>query len=269
MAKKRGRKRTNDLYFGPQQEEAVKEYLSLGKILEFTGDDGKPYYIWTGSTSEQIRRDRIYMEHLYEPLNKMVESIIRKYKLYRKGYDFEDLHADALSFLMMKADKYDGDKNKRAYSYYGTIIKNYLLGLVQKDGKNLKKFTSYDEDFESINERDDLTYTIENDDDVLVELIQDVIGKIQIELDENEESGRKKLNENQRRVGEALIEILTHWDIILDASISENKKYNKLSIYESMRNLTGLNTKDVRKALAHFKDIYYIFKNDYIDNDLM
>lgn len=269
MAKKRGRKRQNDLYFGPQQEDAVKEYLSLGEVLEFTGEDGKPLYIWSGSTEEQLRRDRIYIEHLYQPLNKMVESIIRKYGLYRKGYEFEDLHADALSFLMMKANKFNVDSGKKAYSYYGTIIKHYLLGLVQKDVKNLKKFTSYEEDYESISERTELSYTIDDEGDALVELIQDVIKKVETELIENEDSGRKNLNENQRRVGEALIEILMHWDIILDSSISENKKYNKLSIYESMRNLTGLNTKDVRKALSHYKEIYYIFKDDYIDNDLM
>ena len=61
----------------------------------------------------------------------MVESIIRRYKLYRKGYEYEDLHADALSFLMMKANKFDTTAGKKAYSYYGTIIKHYLLGLVQ------------------------------------------------------------------------------------------------------------------------------------------
>ena len=269
MAKKRGRKRKNHLYFGPEEEEAVKEYLSIGVTLEFEGEDGKPCYIWSGSTDDKLRRDKIYRDNLQEPINKLVESIIRTYKLYRNGYTFEDLHADALSFLIMKANKFDTNAGKRAYSYYGTIIKHYLLGLVQKDVKMVKRFTSYEEDFERINDREELKYTIEDDDDSLNQLILDVVDKIQVELDENEESGNKLLNENQRRVREALIEILLNWDIVLDESVSESKKYNKLSIYESMRNLTHLNTKDIRKALTHYKDIYYIFKDDYIDNDLL
>jgi DNA-directed RNA polymerase specialized sigma subunit len=171
MARTRGRKRTNDLYFGPEQEEAVAKYLSIGVTLELTGSTGKPYYIWSGTTSQQTERDKIYMQHLYEPLNKMVESIIRKYKLYRKDYTFEDIHADALSFLMMKSYKFDVDAGKRAYSYYGTIIKNYLLGSVQKDDKSLKKFASYEDNYEQIDNRYDLSYNIEIEDEGLVQLI--------------------------------------------------------------------------------------------------
>jgi hypothetical protein len=266
---KRGRKRKNDLYFGPEQEEAVVKYLSIGITLELTGSTGKPYYIWSGNTQERMERDRIYMQHLYEPLNKMVESIIRRYKLYRKGYTFEDLHADALSFLMMKSYKFDIEAGKRAYSYYGTIIKNYLLGMVQKDDAQIKKFASYEDNYEQYNDREDLSYDMEFEDEGLLLLIQDVTNRIEDELDEDKESGYTKLNENQRKVGNALIEILLNWDKVLDdVDASDNKKYDKLAIYEAMRNLTGLNTKEMRKALSHFRDIYDIFKDDYIDNDL-
>ena len=270
MAKTRGRKRKNDLYFGPEQEQAVCDYLSIGIVLELTGSTGKPYYIWSGTTKEKLYRDRIYMQHLYHPLNKMVESIIRKYKLYRKGYSFEDLHGDALSFLIMKSYKFDVNAGKRAYSYYGTIIKNYLLGLVQKDDKSIKKFASYEEEYDQINDRDDLSYELEIGGDGLLELINEVTDKIETELEADAESGYTILNENQRRVGHALIEILVNWDKVLDTvDASDNKKYDKLAIYEAMRNLTGLNTKEMRKALTHFKDVYYLFKDDYIDNDLL
>lgn len=270
MANKRGRKRKNDLYFGPEQEEAVAKYLSIGVTLELTGSTGKPYYVWSGDTYQRMERDKIYMQYLYEPLNKMVESIIRRYKLYRKGYTFEDLHADALSFLMMKSYKFDVDAGKRAYSYYGTIIKNYLLGMVQKDDKSMKKFASYEDNYEQINERDDLSYEEDWEDEGLLQLIGDVTDRIEDELREDEDSGFEILNDNQRKVGHALIEILLNWDKVLDdVDASDNKKYDKLAIYEAMRNLTGLNTKEMRKALTHFKSVYYLFKDDYIDNDLL
>ena len=58
--KKRGRKRTSNLYFGPDQEKAVVDFLT------------------TESYSE---RNKIYNEYLRHPINKMVDSIIRRYKL--------------------------------------------------------------------------------------------------------------------------------------------------------------------------------------------
>jgi hypothetical protein len=114
MVSKRGRKRKNEMYFGPEEENAVNEYLA---------------------STDDTERNLIYNKWLREPLNKMIESIIRKYKLYRKGETFEDLHSDTLSFLMTKAHKFEHGRGKKAYSYYGTICKHYILGLLIKDEK--------------------------------------------------------------------------------------------------------------------------------------
>ena len=100
--KKRGRKRTTNLYFGPEQEEAVVTFL--------TSED------WE-------ERNRIYNNHLRAPLNKMIESIIRRYKLYRKADTFEDVHADTLSFLATKMEKFQPDKRQpRAPQTYSQVV---------------------------------------------------------------------------------------------------------------------------------------------------
>ena len=95
--KSRGRKPSNKKYFGEEQEEAVKQFLSLGGLVPDNNTiDG---FRWTGTTDDVVNRERIYMNYLKDPLNKMVESIIRKYKLYPKSLSYEDAHADALSFF--------------------------------------------------------------------------------------------------------------------------------------------------------------------------
>jgi hypothetical protein len=43
----------------------------------------------------------------------MIEAIIRRYKLYRKGETFEELHGDTVSFLMTKVHKPTLNKKKR------------------------------------------------------------------------------------------------------------------------------------------------------------
>ena len=111
---KRGRKATQVNYFDVAEENAVREYL-------------------TATTFEE--KNRIYNQHLRGPLDKMISSIIRRYKLYRKDMNFDDIHTDTHSFLMTKVDKFKPDKNKKAYSYFGTICKNYLMGQIIKDQK--------------------------------------------------------------------------------------------------------------------------------------
>src|ERR1035437_1409506 len=92
-----------------------------------------------------VNRDIIFNKWLNEPISKMIDSIIRKYKLYRKGFTFEEQHIDTFSFLMTKAHRFKTNIGKKAYSYFGTIIKNYNLGLIIKDDKYMKSTSSYED----------------------------------------------------------------------------------------------------------------------------
>jgi hypothetical protein len=71
---------------------------------------------------------------------------------------------------------------------------------------------------------------------------------------------KKKLNDNERKVGEALIEILEHWETAFE-SMNGGSKYNKNSVLETMRNYTNLSTKDIRLAMKRFKELYELLKH--------
>jgi hypothetical protein len=102
LLKKRGRKTTNVNYFDVKEEDAVKSFL-LAK------------------TSEE--KNKIYNEVLRGPLDKMISSIIRRYKLYRKDMDFNEINCDTHSFLMTKVDKFKPSKEK--------IIEKFLMKMCQ------------------------------------------------------------------------------------------------------------------------------------------
>ncbi len=246
MAKKRGRKRKNDLYFGPDQEEAVLNFLN---------------------SEDDIERNAIYNEWLREPLNKMIESIIRKYKLYRKGETFEDLHTDTLSFLMTKAHKFENSKGKKAYSYYGTICKNYILGLLINDEKKMKQLYSYEDMSPYLEEREDFQYEMPDLEFSVDKFINKLIESIEHELEGDSIVGKKKLTENEEKVGLALIDILGDWERTLDL-MAGGTKFNKNSVLESMRNYTNLSTKDIRLAMKRYKELYGIIKIDGLENGI-
>ena len=120
---KRGRKPGKSrIYFQEEQEQAVIDYLS------------------TKSPSE---RNRIYNDTLRPAFEKMVESIIRKYKLFIPGESMEDTFIDTLGFLISKMEKFKPGKYK-AYSYYGTICKNHLIGRIQDYAKLQKRYPPYE-----------------------------------------------------------------------------------------------------------------------------
>jgi hypothetical protein len=246
MAKQRGRKRTNDLYFGPDEEAAVVRFLEC---------------------NDEIERNAIYNEWLRAPFDKMIESIIRRYKLYRKGVSFEDLHSDTLSFLITKADKFDKKSGKKAYSYYGTICKHYILGLLIKDDSSLKQLYSYEDLSQSyLDDREDLHYEMDDKDFTIEKFIHNLVGNIKDEIENNDELPiKKRLNENEIKVGYALMAMLEDWETILDA-MNGGSKFNKNSVLETMRQYTGLSTKDIRASMKRYKTIYDILKFDGLEN---
>lgn len=253
--KVRGRKPSDKKsYFDVEEEEAVREFISIGTMV--FDPSALDNYRWSGSTEQSRQRDKIYKDRLRHPLDKMVESIIRKYKLYPKTMSFEDAHSDALSFLMIKFHKFKPDKDKKSYSYFGTICKRYLLGRLIKDDKKIKSILPY-EDFSSEIEEDvENSYEIDNDTVDLSEFISKISDSIKEEMDS------KILNENELKVGNSLIKILDEWDNIFSDEISKNKKYNKNLILLYMRNMTSLNTKDIRNAMKRYKTIYKMLKDD-------
>jgi len=238
MEAKRGRKRKNEMYFGPREEKAVVKFLE---------------------STNQAERNKIFKESLKAPLDKMIESIIRKYKLYRKGETFENLHGDTISFLMTKAHKFEPARGKKAYSYFGTISKNYILGLLIKDEKYLKQTASYEDVSSEVEERADLTYVIDSDTFSMDAFIKNLSNGIKAELEDKNQPNKKKLNDNERKVGLALIEILENWETAFE-SMKGGAKYNKNSVLETMRNYTNLSTKDIRLAMKRYKVLYELLK---------
>jgi hypothetical protein len=222
------RKRTQKIYFGEDQEKAVVKYL------ESTDED---------------ERNKIFNEFLREPLVIMVESIIRRYKLYRKDMEFEEIHTDTMSFLITKINKFDHTKNTKAYSYFGTICKNYLMGAIQKDTKEQNRQVSYDDISSDIEEgRPDLSYVM---DEHIIDY-QSVIIKLTISLENFIE--KETLTENEQKLGYALLEIFSNFDKIFQ--VGDGNKFNKNLILLSLREMTSLSTKEIRVSLKRFKKMY-------------
>jgi hypothetical protein len=224
---KKGRKSKQKNYFDSEQEIAVIDYIS------------------SDSTEE---KNIIYNLYLKNPLDKMISSIIRRYKLYRKDVEFEDLHSDTHSFLMTKIDKFKPSKEKKAYSYLGTICKNYLMGQIIKDQKDVNRKISYEDISTDLENNENYSYSID-DDDYDSEII---IKKFLIEL--RQYLTKKDLNDSELKLGEALIELFNNYNSIFMGN--SNNKFNKNVILLSLREMTNLSTKEIRNSLKKFKTIY-------------
>ena len=232
LSKKRGRKAVKENYFDVREEEAVRKFLIAESSYE---------------------KNKIYNQFLRLPLDKMISSIIRRYKLYRKDMDFEEIHTDTHSFLMTKVDKFKPDKNKKAYSYFGTICKNYLMGQIIKDQKETNRKISYEDISSSLEEREDMSYTI--DDDVIEtdHVINEYLTELKIYIES------EQLNDSEKKLGYALIDLFDNYETIFSGA--DNNKFNKNVILLSLREMTNLSTKEIRSSIKRFKKLYVVIQS--------
>lgn len=226
--KKRGRKPKSNNYFDVREETAVRMFLTASTYTE---------------------KNKIYDEYLRAPLDKMIESIIRRYKLYRKGMDFREIHHDTHSFLITKVDKFKPAKGKKAYSYFGTICKNYLMGQIIKDQKEQNRKISYEDITTKLENRPDMIYYIENEKIEPSEIIKKFVQELEEFIEKN------NLNNNELKLGYALIELFENYNDIFIGT--DNNKFNKNIILLSLREMTNMSTKEIRTSMRKFKKLYY------------
>ena len=229
---------TDKNYFGPKEEIAVKRYMV--------------------STDEKVR-ETIFRNELQAPLTKMIESIIRTYKLYRPDISFNRLLEDTFSFLITKVHNFDPEKGTKAYSYIGTICKNYLLAQLIKYAKERNQHICY-EDYVSTLEGDpkhiyDPDATTLNYDGLISNIQNNILEQLQDE----------DITLNEKKVGDSLLYIFDNWELIFQHS--RNKKFNKNLILFLIRERSHLTTKEVRQSMKKYKKIYYDLKKTLIESD--
>jgi hypothetical protein len=193
-------------------------------------------------------KNKIYNEFLRKPLDKMISSIIRRYKLYRKDMNFEEIHVDTHSFLMTKIDKFKPSKEKKAYSYFGTICKNYLMGQIMKDQKEMNRKISYEDISSDLLNTPDMIYHIDNDELTSEDVIYRFLNLLKDTLEE------PSLTEQEVKLGRAIQDIFENYtSIFFDSS---NNKFNKNIILFELREMTNLSTKEIRGSIKKYKKIY-------------
>ena len=114
------------VYFTEDTENAIIEYSSL---------------------TDQSQRDRLYKECIQYAFYKLAENIIHTFKFYYTDSDtIEELKHEVVTFLLEKLHLYNQSKGK-AFSYFGTIAKRYLIIYNEKNYKKLQEITELDEEY--------------------------------------------------------------------------------------------------------------------------
>lgn len=203
-------------------------------------------------TTDQAERNRIYNQEIHYGFYKLVENIIHTFKFYYTEVDnIEDLKYEVISFLLQKLDLYDPSKGK-AYSYFGTIAKRYLIIYNQK---NYKKFLSKAEISHESDDDDNVSsvFAVEQESELdkldVVEIFIKYVDDRLLDLFEKED---------EIKVADALLEIFK--------KRSNIDIFNKKAVFIYVKEMTDCQSNTITKVIKKLKTIYKDTLDDYLEN---
>ena len=221
----RKRKKKSGVYFTQETEDAI--------VLYNNTDD------------PEVRSD-IYRDKIHYAFFKLTENIIHTFKFYYTEVDdIEHLQHEVICFLLSKLDKFDPSRGDKAYSYFGTIAKRYLI---LQNQKNYKK--RVDKAPVSILEEDENhSYHIDSD---------NVNDRLSLFIDEYIDYCTENIFQffpkgNDAQVADAILEIFRKREDI--------DVFNKKALYIYIREMVDVKTPKITKIANR---LYDIFKDNYI-----
>ena len=122
------------------------------------------------------------------------------------------------------------------------------MGQIIKDQKDTNKKISYEDISTDLENNPNYSYLIDNETIDSLDIIQNFLLSLENFLK------KEDLNENERKLGEALQELFVNYDKIFVGT--SNNKFNKNIILLSLREMTNLSTKEIRSSIKKFKNIY-------------
>ena len=198
-------------------------------------------------SEDRKERTELYMKWIRPAFNEMVDKIVFTYN-FTTLPNIDELREDCKVWLTTILDKYDPNKGSKAFSYFSVITKNWFIHKVKQTTKRARR----EVDFESVAKEIDEQY-VETKNVYIEKREQE---EFWISLWEEIESWEPEMmKENERRVYEAVK--------ILLQSVDQIDIYNKKAVYLYLRELTGLNTKQVVNQLNKMRKKYKNFKKNW------
>ena len=229
--KRKRRKRRKNHYFTQEHEDAIVRYAQITCIRE---------------------RTELYVRWIEPAFNEMVDKIVFTYK-FTNLPNIDLLRDECKIWLMTILDKYDQSKGSKAFSYFSVITKNWFIHKVKKQQKQNRTEVNIDNIAKNYEEK-----YLSTEESYLSERERD---EFWIKFYEELKSwDTNTMKENDLKVYKAIC--------VLFESKDDIDIFNKKAIYLYLRELTGLNTKQVVNSLKKFKTKYYNFSANWKNGNI-
>jgi len=229
---RRRKPKKNREYFSQETEDAILMFLKM---------------------ENEEDRSRLFESKINHSLYKLAENIIHTFKFYyTEMINVEDLKHEVVVFLYYKLPGYDQTLGK-AYSYFGTIAKRYLILYNETNYKKLKLRADLEEVDEDKRVLSGLLNEADKDD--LSNFVDSYVRYVETKM------STLFPNEKDQSIVIAVMEVFKRRDTL--------EIFYKPQIYFYIREITGQSTPSITNVMKSLKKIYKtLMKEMYLKGEL-
>lgn len=222
----------SNYYFTQVHEDAILEYCSVNTTRE--------------------RKSELYVILIKPAFDEMVDKIVLTYK-FNNLPNIEDLREDCKVWLITILDKYDVNKGSKAFAYFSVITKNWFIHKTKKNNRSLQKEVAT-QDILNEYEHDNLVMTNPYEEERQDKEFWLLLFK------EMDNWNTMQLKENEKKVLSAIQDLFNN--------IEQIQIFNKKAIYLYLREITGLNTKQIVSSLSVIRKSYFDFREKWDSGEM-
>ena len=216
--------------------------------MKYWGEDQEYAVVEFNTNADMDEKHKVFVDVIEPAFRKLVENIYYTYNFNKILWDREQIEHEVMTHLYEKLSKFDISKNKKSFSYFGTITKNWMIQRCNAD-KN-KRFI--DDDNQDIIVQNISIHAYEEDEVGRhnEEFINEIIG----DFDDWD------AKDNYTRDDFAVLEIVN--DIL--KNYERFNIYNKKQLYVYIREATDLPSRKITKSLKKIKLDYFNVREGFI-----
>jgi len=200
----------------------------------------------------QAERDELYTIQILPAFDKLAENLILIYGFAKGRHSFDALKNDCITFLYETLHKFDASRGTKAFSYFNVVAKNWLILNTRKRKKvydnsypihELASFNAFDRNtivnYQTAAAPEDIMIQAERRNE-----IQEILKSLQGQVE----------NHNDVKCIEAIL--------IVFEKIDDLDLLNKRAIYVYIREISGLNSKQLSTSMSTIRKLYRQIKNE-------
>ena len=238
------KKSKSGIYFTQETEDAIVRY---------------------NNSEDYEYKSKLYNDEIHPAFLKLTENIIHTFKFYYTDVEnLEDLQHEVITFLLSKLYLFDQSKGAKAYSYFGTIAKRYLIVYNNKNYKKLKQNIAVGDVI--LREESLPTFTpelVHEDDQPIDSLYRDNLSYfMDLYVDACTEHIYSIFStEQDAKIADAVLELFRKRDNL--------QLYNKKALYLYIREIVDVKTSQITKVTKVLNDIFQLSYRDYLDRGVI